>query len=154
MDSRSHVHCGSGDTYTSIEEFEKKTGLDFYPYYDFYEYLQNKKTFLKDTISDVNIFVTYDNVVYFITSKYSFVEYTISYDTKSYIDVSIYDEYEMENGILYIHSNENDNTTFESIYISDKVAYSIYYMNENNHYSYDYMRDKMIEYVNYFEKDL
>ena len=141
----------SGYRYTNIKEFEKNTDIEFYPYNDFYQFLQNKNISLKDTISDVEIFVTYDDVLYFIRPKDSYVEYTVSYDTSSYIDTSIYDEYEMKNGILYIYSEENDNTTFEAQYISDKVRYSIFYMNENNNFSYNYLKEKMIEYAKYFE---
>ena len=141
----------SGRYYYSIEEFETDTGIDFYPYNDFYQFLQNKNISLKDTISDVEIFVTYDDVLYFIRPKDSYVEYTVSYDTSSYIDTSIYDEYEMKNGILYICSEENNNTSFEAQYISEKVRYSIFYMNENNNFSYNYLKEKMIEYAKYFE---
>lgn len=66
--------------------------MDFYPYYDFYAFLQNKKTYLKDIDTDIKIFVTNENKVYFITPKDSYVEYTIFYDTERYIDEAIYEK--------------------------------------------------------------
>ena len=144
----------SGYRYTNIKEFEKNTDIEFYPYNDFYQFLQNKTISLKDSSPNIEIFVTFDNTYYHITPKDSFVEYSISFDVPFSVDESIYQKYDMENGKLYIYPMKQNQTTFEMIYISRKVKYTIHYTNSKNPFSNETIKEKMIEYAKYFDNDL
>ena len=144
----------SGYIYTNIEDFEEYTHIEFYPYNDFYQFLQNNTILLRNSSPNMEIFVTFDNTYYHITPQDSFVEYSISFDAPFSIDESIYQKNKMENGNLYIYPMKENQTTFEMVYISNKVKYTILYTNNKNPFSNDTIKEKMIKYAKYFDNDL